>query len=670
MGGRPRGGPRAAPGGRGDPAAGHVAGGGRPLAVPARARAHPGQRDGVERERGRRLSLADVRPVPVPLHPTLGPAGRVSRPPAELVARGRCSHSRSLRRRRDLPGDPLRRPAPRRVVPRIEPGSVTLRGLQPDTAGATRGIVGVLIWVFALTVAYQYIPGSESDAFKAVGVFAGLMISLGSAGLVNQVMSGLVMVYARALRPGELVRAGEVIGVVSEVSLLSTKVVTPKREEVTIPNAVLAGTMITNYSRLADENGAIISTAVTIGYDAPWRQVHALLLLAAERTPGVLKHPRPHVLQTALSDFYPAVRAARAHPERRVDSPALSDLHARSRTPSTSSACRSCPRTSRRSPSARRCAEVTVVRGPRRPSEGRRAAARRAPGRAGHRRARLTAPGPSRDRCGRPVNAFAVRLARAQAGADPVLLADLVATAGRNAHQVSAERLAPDQAGPAGGSSTGLDSLGRIAILVRDFRPGDRRHADEIARARLPPDEAGLARGHGAERGAPGRRARREPPGGVTGTGDGRLDMAHVVDGLAKAGILLEQAAAVVLREPELEVLVADEVAGKVDGLEARHVGQVPEARPHPERRVLAKEVGVVVPVQLDPVALVPQEVVGIDRFEAHRACVTRQPRADEEGDILGIQLAADRGQLAEPVPMPDVALADVERLERGRQPE
>lgn len=210
----------------------------------------------------------------------------------------------------------------------IEKGAVAIRGLQPDTAGATRRITVVLIWVFALTVAYQYIPGSESDAFKAIGVFAGLMISLGSAGLVNQVMSGLVMVYARALRPGELVRAGEVVGIVSEVSLLSTKVVTPRREEVTIPNAVLAGTMITNYSRLADENGVVISTSVTIGYDAPWRQVHALLLLAAERTPGMLKQPRPYVLQKALSDFY-AEYELRAHIERsEIRFQILSDLHA------------------------------------------------------------------------------------------------------------------------------------------------------------------------------------------------------------------------------------------------------------------------------------------------------------------------------------------------------
>jgi small-conductance mechanosensitive channel len=210
----------------------------------------------------------------------------------------------------------------------IEQGTIAVKGVQPDTAGATRRITTVLIWIFALTVAYQYIPGSESDAFKAVGVFAGLMISLGSAGLVNQVMSGLVMIYARALRPGELVRAGEVVGVVTEVSLLSTKVVTPRREEVTIPNAVLAGTMITNYSRLAGDSGSVVSTAVTIGYDAPWRQVHALLLRAAERTPGLRREPAPHVLQKALSDFYVEYEL-RAHLEREEGRfRVLSDLHA------------------------------------------------------------------------------------------------------------------------------------------------------------------------------------------------------------------------------------------------------------------------------------------------------------------------------------------------------
>jgi small-conductance mechanosensitive channel len=153
-------------------------------------------------------------------------------------------------------------------------------------------------------VAYPYIPGSETDAFRGVSVFVGLMLSLGSAGLVNQVMSGLVVVYARAIRAGEYVRIGEIEGVVSEVGLLSTKIATVRKEEVTVPNAVMINQATTNYSRLADRDGAVITTSVTIGYDAPWRQVHALLCLAADRTAAVRKDPPPRVAQRQLGDFY------------------------------------------------------------------------------------------------------------------------------------------------------------------------------------------------------------------------------------------------------------------------------------------------------------------------------------------------------------------------------
>jgi small-conductance mechanosensitive channel len=210
----------------------------------------------------------------------------------------------------------------------IEAGAVTLRLVEPDTAKATRRIIDVLIWIFALTVAYQYIPGSETDAFKAIGVFAGLVISLGSGGVVSQVMSGLIVIYARALRPGELIQVGDTVGLVREVNLLSTKLVTAKREEVTVPNAALARMTVTNYSRLAGVDGAVIGASVTIGYDQPWRQVHALLLLAAERTPGTRKEPKPYVLQRALTDFS-VTYEVRVHievPEARFR--VLSELHA------------------------------------------------------------------------------------------------------------------------------------------------------------------------------------------------------------------------------------------------------------------------------------------------------------------------------------------------------
>jgi small-conductance mechanosensitive channel len=186
----------------------------------------------------------------------------------------------------------------------VERRALEVHWLQPDVAKATRRVVIVVMWIFALTVAYPYIPGSNSAAFKGVSVFVGLMVSLGATGLVNQIVSGMVIVYARAFSPGEYVRMGDTEGVVEEIGVLSTKVSTRRREHITIPNAVLINTSVTNYSRDAEENGAIISTAVTIGYDVPWRQVHALLKLAASRCSKLRHEPEPLVLQNGLSDFY------------------------------------------------------------------------------------------------------------------------------------------------------------------------------------------------------------------------------------------------------------------------------------------------------------------------------------------------------------------------------
>jgi small-conductance mechanosensitive channel len=186
----------------------------------------------------------------------------------------------------------------------IEEGRIQVTWMQPETAQATRRIASVVLWLFALIVAYPYMPGSSTDAFKGVSVFAGLMLTLGSAGMVNQVMSGLVVVYARTMKPGDMIKVGEVVGRVDELGFLSTKVRTPMGEEVSIPNAVLVGSNIVNYSRFPSGDFPSLSTCVTIGYDTPWRQVHAMLLLAAKRTTEVRADPEPFVLQRALSDFY------------------------------------------------------------------------------------------------------------------------------------------------------------------------------------------------------------------------------------------------------------------------------------------------------------------------------------------------------------------------------
>jgi len=184
----------------------------------------------------------------------------------------------------------------------VERGRIKVGWLYPETSKPTRQIATGLLWLFAVVVAYPYMPGSETEAFKGVSVFLGLMVTLGSSGFVNQIMSGFMVTYSRALREGDFVKIGDVEGTVMHLGVLSTKIRTLMFEDVTIPNAVVVSQTTTDYSRFSDS--VFTKTSVTIGYDAPWRQVHALLLQAAARTPGLRTAPKPVVLQTALHDFY------------------------------------------------------------------------------------------------------------------------------------------------------------------------------------------------------------------------------------------------------------------------------------------------------------------------------------------------------------------------------
>jgi small-conductance mechanosensitive channel len=186
----------------------------------------------------------------------------------------------------------------------VERGRIKVGWLYPETARPTRRIVTGLLWLFAAIVAYPYMPGSDTEAFKGVSVFLGLMVSLGSSGVMNQIMSGFMITYSRALREGDFVKIGDVEGTVAHLGVLSTKVRTVWNEDVTVPNAVVVSQTTTDYSRLGDTEGTFIPTSVTIGYDTPWRQIHAMLLLAAERTAGLRKEPKPFVVQEALQDWY------------------------------------------------------------------------------------------------------------------------------------------------------------------------------------------------------------------------------------------------------------------------------------------------------------------------------------------------------------------------------
>jgi small-conductance mechanosensitive channel len=121
--------------------------------------------------------------------------------------------------------------------------------------------------------------------------------------VLSSIIAGYAMTYRRTFRVGDTVRIGDIVGDVEQIGVMVTRVRTVKNEEAVIPNSTILQKEVLNYSAHAREKGLILHARAGIGYEVPWRQVEAMLLLAADRTRGVRREPRPFVLQLGLKDF-------------------------------------------------------------------------------------------------------------------------------------------------------------------------------------------------------------------------------------------------------------------------------------------------------------------------------------------------------------------------------
>ena len=185
----------------------------------------------------------------------------------------------------------------------IKQGRLAISGFEPDWSDSTYNIVRVLIIALAVVVSYPYFPGSESPAFKGISIFIGVLFSLGSSAFLANLIAGYTMTYRRAFHLGDRIKVGDLMGDVIEVGLMVTHLRSVKNEELVVPNSVILNSNLINYSSLSREHGLILHTTVGIGYETPWRQVEAMLLVAAERTSGLLREPPPFILQKSLDDF-------------------------------------------------------------------------------------------------------------------------------------------------------------------------------------------------------------------------------------------------------------------------------------------------------------------------------------------------------------------------------
>jgi small-conductance mechanosensitive channel len=186
----------------------------------------------------------------------------------------------------------------------IENQTITLNNFYSDWAQPTYKIVRFLTIIFAVIIIFPYLPGSESPFFKGISVFVGLLFSLGSTSAIANIVGGIVLTYMRPFKIGDLVKISDTTGRIIDKSLLVTRMRTVKNVDITIPNAMVLSTHITNFSSSAIDKGLVVHTIVTQGYDVPWKKVHSLLIKAALSCEHILDEPKPYVLTKKMDDFY------------------------------------------------------------------------------------------------------------------------------------------------------------------------------------------------------------------------------------------------------------------------------------------------------------------------------------------------------------------------------
>ena len=134
-----------------------------------------------------------------------------------------------------------------RAHPLVHGGQIwSLIGSVPDWAEPTYKTMRFLFIIGALVIAYPYIPGSDSLAFKGVSVFLGVLPAPGSSSFIANVIAGIMMTCRGAFKVGDRVQTGDTVGTVEEIRLMITRVRTARNEVVVIPNSHILETSIVN----------------------------------------------------------------------------------------------------------------------------------------------------------------------------------------------------------------------------------------------------------------------------------------------------------------------------------------------------------------------------------------------------------------------------------------
>jgi small-conductance mechanosensitive channel len=132
--------------------------------------------------------------------------------------------------------------------------------------------------------------------FSFLGGALAIGAGFGSQNIVNNFISGLILLAERPIRVGDVIQLDTWTGTVTQIGARSTKISTVWNHEILVPNSKLLETSVVNWTLSDDNVGCFVS--IGAAYGSPAREVQKLLLKAAEEHPQVLAEPAPEVMFT------------------------------------------------------------------------------------------------------------------------------------------------------------------------------------------------------------------------------------------------------------------------------------------------------------------------------------------------------------------------------------
>ncbi|MBD3367012.1 MAG: mechanosensitive ion channel [Candidatus Eisenbacteria bacterium] len=158
---------------------------------------------------------------------------------------------------------------------------------------------GALLYVLVILVVLSTLGVTVGSVLLSLSAVVGLILGFGMQDTVNNLASGTWIAALRPIDIGEYVEVNGISGTVSGVGIMATELKTPDNKFITIPNAQVWGSAITNYTRM-DTRRVDVSFGITYGDSVDKAYEVAMNLMKSHDL--VLDDPEPAVLVTELGD--------------------------------------------------------------------------------------------------------------------------------------------------------------------------------------------------------------------------------------------------------------------------------------------------------------------------------------------------------------------------------